>query len=30
MDELLWKLFIKTGDIKYYNLYKKITEKRSD
>lgn len=21
---VLWKLFVKTGDIKYYNLYKKI------
>ena len=22
--DILWKLFVKTGDIKYYNLYKKI------
>ena len=22
--DILWQLFVKTGDIKYYNLYKKI------
>ena len=22
--DILWELFVKTGDIKYYNLYKKI------
>ena len=22
--DLLWKLFVKTGDIRYYNLLKKI------
>lgn len=25
--DVLWKLFIKTGDIKYYNLLMKIKEK---
>jgi len=25
--KLLWDLFKKTGDIKYYNLYKKLTKK---
>ena len=23
MSNVLWQLFVKTGDIKYYNLYKK-------
>lgn len=25
--EILWDLFIKTGEIKYYNLMKKIKKK---
>lgn len=25
--DVLWKLFIKTGDIKYYNLMKQIKKK---
>lgn len=28
--EILWDLFIKTGDIKYYNLMKKIKKKWLD
>jgi len=28
MDEILWKLFIKTGDIKYYNLLQAIEKKK--
>lgn len=28
MNELFWKLFNKTGNINYYNLDKKIKEKR--
>ncbi len=26
--EILWKLFVKTGDIKYYNLMKKIKDSK--
>ena len=26
--DVLWKLFQKTGDIKYYNLLKKISNKQ--
>ena len=26
--DLLWKLFVKTGDIKYYNLLMKIKNKK--
>ena len=25
--DLLWKLFVKTGDIRYYNLLQKIKNK---
>ena len=28
--DILWKLFIKTGDIKYYNLLKQIKKKWFD
>jgi len=27
MKELLWSLFKKTGDLRYYNLLKKIEKK---
>ena len=27
-EEILWKLFQKTGNIKYYNLLQKIKQKR--
>ena len=26
--DILWKLFVKTGDIRYYNLLKKIQNKK--
>jgi len=26
--DILWKLFVKTGDIKYYNLLMKIEKKK--
>jgi hypothetical protein len=26
-SDILWKLFKKTGDIKYYNLYKQVKKK---
>ncbi len=26
MEDTIWSLFIKTGDIKYYLLYKELTE----
>ena len=26
--DILWKLFVKTGDIKYYNLLMKIENKK--
>ena len=28
--EILWDLFIKTGDIKYYNLMKKIKKNKKE
>ena len=30
MEKLLWELFSKTGDIKYYLLYNKCRETRNE